>query len=102
MAKNNPKKGSKFDIDREDVERLLEKVRGKMHFVILIRNKPALKISLHDKTILVEIQNPILALTLGIEHLAKGSESKDIGFLKRLKKAGYKVKIKYNVLEFEL
>ncbi len=102
MKKNNPKKGIK--INRKVVEDFIQKVCGKAHLLILIKNKPALELCFCDKEIIAEIKNPILAMTLGLEHFIKKKEERgnELGFVKELKKLGYKIKIKYKMFEFEL
>ena len=50
---------------------------------------------------LIEIKNPILALEMGLQHVGKASKLNSY-VIRMAKAAGYKVKIKYKFLEFEL
>ena len=80
---------------------ILMGIRGRIHFYIALDNKPAEEITLHDKEITAEIKNPLLALEIGFEELLS-RERKDASTLKRIKSMGYKVKLKYKLLEFDL
>lgn len=75
--------------------------------MVLVGNKPAIELKMEDKDIIVDIKNPILAIELGLEEFfishgdkKKKSEADDI--LKKLKKAGYTIKIKYKILELDI
>ena len=54
-----------------------------------------------NKTILVDIKNPMAAIDMGLLDLLKG-KIKGSGSLKKLKDAGFKIKVKYKLFEFEL
>ena len=94
-------KNDKF-LNREKMERFLKRISGKVHLIILIKNKPALEIRFRNKVIIVDIKNPILALTLGLEQFSKKKGSGDFGWVDELKKLGYKIKIKYKMFKFDL
>ena len=85
------------------VSDMLDIVEGKVHFYLSVGGKPAVEIIVRnkEKEIVAEIKNPLLAVELGIHQLAGGGKY-DSSILKNVKKAGYKIKIKYKMLEFEL
>jgi hypothetical protein len=89
-------------MNKENVKDFLQRISGRVHFVVLIKDRPALEIKLKDKNIIVDIKNPVLALTLGMEEFMKHKGGKEISFVKELKRIGYNVKIKYKMFEFEL
>jgi len=81
--------------------KILESLCGKVHFMILIENKPALEITIEDKNILIDVKNPVLALDFGIQQLLKvGKAEKSL--LYDVKKLGYKVRIKYKMFELDI
>ncbi|MBN2330916.1 MAG: hypothetical protein JXC85_03805 [Candidatus Aenigmarchaeota archaeon] len=80
---------------------ILEMMQGKVHFYLFVGGSPAIEIKIHNKEIIAEIKNPLLALELGIHQLATNRKS-DSYILKQAKKAGYKVRVKYKMLEIEL
>lgn len=83
------------------LHRILEKLFGKVHIYIFVGERKAAELILEDKTVTVDIKNPILAVEAAIEEMAR---KKRLGSakLKDLKSMGYKVKIKYKVFEVEL
>jgi len=83
------------------IKNILEIIRGRIHFYLYVGGSPAIEIILRDREIVADIKNPILALELGMKQLGKGRKF-DSYILKQVKAAGFKVKVKYNVLEFEL
>ncbi len=94
------------------LESILETVFGKVHFMVLVGNKPAIEVSLHDRDITVDIKNPVLAIELGLEEFFGGamgggqgkkvpSESPE-SMLERIKSMGYRIRIKYKMLELDL
>jgi hypothetical protein len=85
------------------LESILESIFGKVHFMVLVGNKPAIEIRLEDKEILVDIKNPVLAIELGLEEIVgrREGESPD-SLMKKLKSMGYRIKIKYKFLELEI
>jgi hypothetical protein len=80
---------------------LLEMMQGKVHFYLFVGGSPAIEIIVHNKEIIADIKNPLLALELGIHQFANRGKS-DSYILKQAKKAGYKIKVKYKMLEIEL
>ena len=84
---------------------ILEKLfGGKVHILVTVGNKPAAEVILEDNEIILEIKNPILALQAGVEEMIKrGHEmAADSENLEKLKKMGYKIKLRYKSLEFNL
>ena len=79
---------------------ILRSIVGRVHFMVYLGKFPAAEIELKDKEILIHIKNPLLALELGIEEML--SKKVDISVLDSIKEMGYKVKIKYKILEIEL
>lgn len=75
---------------------------GKAHFMIYMGNAPAAEIEVKDKEITVSIVNPIAAAELGIEEFLSKKGAEDIEIIKRIKEAGYKVRIKYKSLEMDV
>lgn len=80
---------------------IFEMMSGKMHFYLFVGGSPAIEIKMHNKEIIAEIKNPLLALELGLHQFATNRKS-DSYILDQAKKAGYKVKVKYKMLEIEL
>jgi len=79
---------------------IIADLTGDVHFYVEVGNKPAAEIKLNGKEVLVEIKNPLLAAEAGIKQLmTKGSSSIN---LEKLKKMGYKIRIKYGPLEVDL
>ena len=82
---------------------LFEKIAGRVHFYITVGKKPAIEIYLQDKEIIAEIKNPLLAIEFGIEHLLSGgTELGKNNMLEKIKKHGYKIKLKYKMIEMEI
>jgi len=79
---------------------ILENLVGDVHFYVEVGNKPAAEIKLIGKEILVEIKNPLLAAEAGLKQFT--SKSGSSVSLEKLKKMGYKIKIKYGPLEVDL
>ena len=80
---------------------LMEMIQGKVHLYMFVGGSPAIEIKMHDKEIIAEIKNPILALELGIQQLATKRKA-DSYILDQVRKAGYKVKVKYKMIEMDL
>ncbi len=82
------------------IAEILRSIVGRAHFMVFLGKYPAAEIELKDKEIDIQIKNPVLAVELGIEELL--SKNVDISFLKKIKEMGYKIRIKYKILEVEL
>ncbi len=80
---------------------ILELISGRIHFYLSVGGKPAIEIILRDKEIVAEIKNPLLAIELGLQQMGT-SKSMDSYVLKKIKDAGYKIKVKYKMFEIEL
>jgi hypothetical protein len=90
------------------MEHVLERVFGKVHIYVTVGNRPAIEIIFEDPDIIVDIKNPILAIEAGLDQMLarRGKKDGKMEFssdrLKRLKKMGYRIIIRYKMLEFEL
>lgn len=80
--------------------RLLEKITGKVHFYIFMGEFPVIEIKLHDKEIILDIKNPLLAAELALMELFE--KKGKIKWIEKVKKIGYKIKIRHGSLEIEL
>ena len=81
---------------------ILRTILGRIHFMIYLGKSPAAEIEIVDKDIIVHILNPLIALELGVEELFSKKGKKNINMLENIKKSGYKIKIKYKMLEIDL
>ncbi|NIO23057.1 MAG: hypothetical protein GTN38_03470 [Candidatus Aenigmarchaeota archaeon] len=70
--------------------------------MVYLGKSPAAEIELVDKDIIVNIIHPIIALELGIEEFLSRKGEKDVQVIKRLRKMGYKIRIKYKWFEVDL
>lgn len=71
--------------------------------MIMVGNKPAIEVKLHDREIIIDVKNPVLAIELGLEEYFGDVKNKPRGSLrKKLKSMGYKIKIKYKIFELDL
>jgi len=77
---------------------------GKVHILVTVGAKPALEVIFENSTIVLDIKNPILAIEAGLEEMVKrrGKITFDSRRLDGLKELGYKIKIRYRGLEFEV
>jgi hypothetical protein len=75
---------------------------GKAHFMIYMGKSPAAEIELKDKEISVNIVNPVALVELGIEEFLSRKGTQDIEVIRKVKEAGYRIKVKYKTLEMEL
>jgi len=80
---------------------ILEVFSGRLRFHLFFEGKSAVDVVLTPGEMLIEIKNPIVALEMGLQQI--GSKNKLNSYIiDMVKSAGYKVKIKYKLLEFEL
>jgi len=70
--------------------------------MIYLGKAPAAEIELKDKDIIVNIIHPIIALELGIEEFLSRKGDKDLKMVKRLRKMGYRIRVKYKWFEVEI
>jgi hypothetical protein len=91
---------------------------GHISFTVSLDGGDLVQIRVKDKKIVIELKSALLALKFGLkEYLSasgKDSKEKDSGKKKKgkqgfdmsvfdnIKKAGYKVYVKYGILEFEI
>jgi len=81
---------------------IFKSIAGKAHFMIYMGNNPAAEIEMKDKEIMVDIVNPVALVELGIEEFISKKGTQDIEVIKKIKEAGYRIKIRYKMLEMEL
>ncbi len=81
---------------------IFRSIVGRVHFMVYLGKSPAAEIELVDKDIIVNIIHPIIALELGIEEFLSRKGEKDVQVIKRLRKMGYKIRIKYKWFEVDL
>ena len=82
-------------------EKFAEGNSGKAHLLITISKKEVFEITVKEKEITIDIKNPLLAMeSLISQYLKGGGSGKEK--LEMIKKFGFKVKVKYKFLEFEL
>jgi len=81
---------------------------GDICFTISLEGKDVASICVKGKKIIVEIKSAIMAIEFGIKELFKrmGNNKKggkiDMSAFNNIKKAGYKIVIKYKLLEVEI
>jgi hypothetical protein len=80
---------------------MLEVFKGRLRFHLAVDGKPALDIVITPGEAILEIKNPILALEMGIQQMGKKPGLRSY-VLKAVKAAGYRVKVKYKLIEFEI
>lgn len=85
----------------EVVGDILRDLVGKIHFMIFLGKKPAAEILLENKEIIVDIKNPLIAIELGIEEFLS-KKKRDINMLKKIKRMGYTIRIKYKMFEVDI
>jgi hypothetical protein len=81
---------------------IFKSIVGKAHFMIYMGKAPAAEIQIKDKEITVSIVNPVAAAELGIEEFLSKKGTEDIEMIKKVREAGYKIKIKYKSLEMDI
>lgn len=86
----------------EILAEILKTIIGRAHFMIYMGKNHAAEIEIKDKVIVVDIVNPIAAVELGIEEFLSRKGTQDIDVIKKIREAGYKIKIKYKMLEMDL
>ncbi|UCD03225.1 MAG: hypothetical protein JSV63_01140 [Candidatus Aenigmatarchaeota archaeon] len=80
---------------------ILEVFSGRLRFHLFFEGKPAVDLVLTPREIVVEIKNPIVALEMGFHQIGHRNKLNSY-IIKMIKAAGYKMKIKYKMLEFEI
>jgi len=81
---------------------VFQSIVGRIHFRVYLGKAPAAEIEIVDKDIIVHILNPIVAIELGIHQILSGEINHEFDSLQHVKDMGYKIKIKYKGLEFDL
>ena len=70
-------------------------IKGKAGLFVEVSGKQAVEIRLEGKEIVLDVKSPVLAMEAFLDQAGKG-------MLDTVKKLGYRIKVKYHVLEFEL
>ena len=83
------------------ISEYLSTLKGEVDFTFEMDKKEILSVKIKDKDVLVGIKNPMAAIDMGLLDLLKG-KIKGSGSMKNLKDAGFKIKVKYKLFEFEL
>ena len=83
------------------LSKIAESFYGNVHFMVMMGNKPALEIFFHNKDIIVEVKNPILAVEVGLQEVMTHRRF-DSALVDKIKSMGYTIKIKYKFLELDL
>jgi hypothetical protein len=76
-------------------------LQGRLRLHLHLDGKPAVDVIITPGEAIIEIKNPVLALEMGLRQLGKKPGISSY-VLKAVKAAGYKVKVKYKLIEFEL
>jgi len=83
------------------LSKILGSLLGRIHFMIYLGKSPAAEIEVKDNDIIVDVSNPLIALELGLEELLSRKGEQDIKMLENVKKAGYRIVIKYRGFRLE-
>jgi hypothetical protein len=86
----------------EILAEIFKTIVGRVHFMIYLGKNPAAEIEIKDKDIIVDIVNPLAAVELGFEEFLSRKGTKDIDMIKKIREAGYSIKIKYKMLEMDI
>ncbi|MEM2955003.1 MAG: hypothetical protein QW625_03595 [Candidatus Nanoarchaeia archaeon] len=83
---------------------IFNSIVGKANFMLFVGKHPVAKIDidLDKKEVIAELMSPVALLTLGLEELISKKGLKDIELIKRIKEAGYVIKVKYKSLEIDI
>jgi len=81
---------------------IFKTIAGRAHFMIYMGKHPAAEIEVNGKEILVKIVNPVAAMELGIEEFISKKGLSDLEIIRKIKESGYRIKIKYSMLEMEI
>ena len=80
---------------------ILKSLSGQGEATVSVNNKPLLAVSLKDKELKIDVKDPFAIVEMGFggKLLKGGGKSEKV---KKLKDAGFKIKVKYKLFEFEL
>jgi hypothetical protein len=81
---------------------ILKTVMGKVHFMIYMGKVPAAEIMVKDREITVKIVNPIAAAGVGLEEFLSRKGTQDIEIIRKIREAGYSIRITFAGLEVDL
>ena len=80
---------------------ILKSISGSGEAAVSVNNKPLLNVSLKNKEIKIDVKDPFAIVEMGLAgRLLKGGSKSEK--MQKLKDAGFKIKIKYKLFEFEL
>lgn len=82
------------------LESFLEKITGDVSFYIYYKDQRVAEIKLEEKTIIIDVLNPVLAMETVIAQLLN-KKTKSVT-LERVKGLGYQVRIKFKGIEVDL
>jgi len=84
-------------------QELLEKFFSKANVIVEVDGKPSVEINFKEKTIIIDIKNPLALMGLGLDmDMLKKDKGKDSVIRKMIKDLGYKIKLKYKFFEIDL
>ncbi|HLD57353.1 MAG TPA: hypothetical protein VJA47_03550 [archaeon] len=80
---------------------ILKTLKGSGEAQVSVNGKPLLDITLNNKELKIDVKDPFAIVEMGLAGniLKGGGKSEKI---KKLKDAGFKIKVKYKLFEFEL
>lgn len=84
------------------LSKILGSLLGRIHFMIYLGKSPAAEIEVKDNDIVVDVSNPLIALELGLEEMLSKKGEQDIRMLENIKKAGYRIIVKYKGFRLEI
>jgi hypothetical protein len=86
------------------LEKFLERVFGKVHIYVTVGKRPAIEVIFEEPFIIIDVKNPLLAAEAGLDQMLKrrGTVTFDSKRLGGLKKMGYKIKVRFRGMEWEL
>ena len=82
------------------LEAFLEKITGDVSFYIYYKDQRVAEIRLEEKTIIIDVLNPVLAMETVIAQIVS-KKTKSVT-LERVKGLGYTVKVKFKDMELDL
>jgi len=84
-----------------DLQKLIEKYWGELRFYAAMGDKPFAEIIIEDKLITIKIINVVVLMEAMVSHIFRKQRFGSFK-LKSLKDSGYRLRIKYRRLSFEI
>lgn len=84
-----------------DLEKLIEKYWGELRFYAAMGKKPFAEIRIEDKLITIRIVNFVVLVEAMISHIFRKQRFGSFK-LQTLKESGYRIRIKFGRLSFEI